>query len=117
MKILRKKCNFTYLGLAAALAAWYNETQNVWALQNMSAVLRHNSIETGNGGVINECKRRRRAAFMRSEKEMMDTIIEVAEKDARIRGVYMNGSRTNPNAPRDVFQDYDIVYVRSEERV
>lgn len=24
MKILRKKCNFTYLGLAAALAAWYN---------------------------------------------------------------------------------------------
>ena len=92
----------------------YNETQNVWALQNMSAVLRHNSIETGNGGVINECKRRRRAAFMRSEKEMMDTIIEVAEKDARIRGVYMNGSRTNPNAPRDVFQDYDIVYVVRE---
>lgn len=51
---------------------------------------------------------------MRSEKEMMDTIIEVAEKDARIRGVYMNGSRTNPNAPRDVFQDYDIVYVVRE---
>lgn len=25
MKILRKKCNFTYLGLAAALAAWYNK--------------------------------------------------------------------------------------------
>ena len=76
----------------------YNETQNVWALWNMSAVLRQNSIGTGEGGAINQCKRRRRAAFMRSEKEMMDTIIEVAEKDARIRGVYMNGSRTNPNA-------------------
>lgn len=48
---------------------------------------------------------------MRSEKEMMDRIIEVAEKDERVRGVYMSGSRTNPNAPRDIFQDYDIVYV------
>lgn len=51
---------------------------------------------------------------MRSEKEMMDIIMEVAQKDERIRGVYMNGSRTNPNAPRDVFQDYDIVYVVRE---
>ena len=29
MKILRKKCNFTYLGLAAALAAWYNYMQDL----------------------------------------------------------------------------------------
>ncbi len=35
----------------------------------------------------------------------------VARKDERIRAVYMNGSRTNPHAPRDIFQDYDIVYV------
>ena len=26
----------------------------------------------------------------------------------------MNGSRANPNAPRDIFQDYDIVYVVEE---
>ena len=51
---------------------------------------------------------------MRSEKEMMDLIIGVAMKDERIRGVYMNGSRTNPNAPHDIFQDYDIVYVVGE---
>lgn len=51
---------------------------------------------------------------MRSEKEMMDLILEVAEKDERIRGVYMTGSRTNPNAPKDVFQDYDIVYIVRE---
>ena len=51
---------------------------------------------------------------MRSRKEMMDMIIEIAEKDVRIRGAYMGGSRTNLNAPRDVFQDYDIVYVVRE---
>ncbi len=26
----------------------------------------------------------------------------------------MNGSRTNPNVPKDIFQDYDIVYVVTE---
>lgn len=51
---------------------------------------------------------------MRSEKEMFDLIIGVAESDERIRGVYMNGSKTNPNAPRDLFQDYDIVYIVTE---
>ncbi len=48
---------------------------------------------------------------MRSEKEMFDLIIGVAQRDERIRAVYMNGSRTNPNTPKDIFQDYDIVYV------
>lgn len=51
---------------------------------------------------------------MRSEQEMMDLILSVAKGDARIRAVYMNGSRTNPNAPKDIFQDYDIVYVVEE---
>lgn len=51
---------------------------------------------------------------MRNEKEMIDLIVGVARDDERIRGVYMNGSRTNPNAPDDVFQDYDIVYVVTE---
>lgn len=51
---------------------------------------------------------------MRSEQEMMALILGVAEEDERIRAVYMNGSRTNTNAPRDIFQDYDIVYVVTE---
>jgi aminoglycoside 6-adenylyltransferase len=51
---------------------------------------------------------------MRSEKEMMDLILETARKDERIRAVMMNGSRANPNAPRDFFQDYDIVYFVTE---
>lgn len=48
---------------------------------------------------------------MRSEKEMMDLIIDTAKEDERIRAVIMNGSRTNPNARKDFFQDYDIVYI------
>jgi aminoglycoside 6-adenylyltransferase len=48
---------------------------------------------------------------MRSEQEMFELIIDTARKDERIRAVIMNGSRANPNAPRDFFQDYDIVYV------
>lgn len=51
---------------------------------------------------------------MRSNKEMFELILGVAEKDERIRAVYMNGSRTNCNAPKDIFQDYDIVYVVTE---
>lgn len=48
---------------------------------------------------------------MRSEHEMLDLIINTAQSDDRIRAVIMNGSRANPNAPRDIFQDFDIVYV------
>ncbi|MHA6252780.1 aminoglycoside 6-adenylyltransferase [Oceanobacillus sp. CAU 1775] len=51
---------------------------------------------------------------MRTEKEMYDLIVGIAQKDQRIRAVYMNGSRTNPNVPKDIFQDYDIVYVVKE---
>lgn len=46
----------------------------------------------------------------------MDLILGTAEKDDRIRAVYMGGSRNNPNAPRDIFQDYDIVYVVRQNR-
>ena len=48
---------------------------------------------------------------MRSEQEMYDLIVRTAGNDDRVRAVIMNGSRANPNAPRDIFQDYDIVYV------
>ncbi len=48
---------------------------------------------------------------MRSEQEMYDLILSVARSDERIRAVVLNGSRSNPNAPRDIFQDFDIVYL------
>ncbi len=51
---------------------------------------------------------------MRTEKEMFDLVLGVANRDSRIRAVYMNGSRANPNVKKDIFQDYDIVYVVTE---
>ncbi len=51
---------------------------------------------------------------MRGEREMMDLILGTAQADERIRAVILNGSRANPNAKRDIFQDYDIVYVVTE---
>ena len=48
---------------------------------------------------------------MRSEKEMVDLVLKIAQQDDRIRAVGMNGSRTNPNVPKDCFQDFDIVYL------
>lgn len=48
---------------------------------------------------------------MRTEKEIYETVLDIARKDNRIKAIYMNGSRTNPNVPQDIFQDYDIVYV------
>ena len=47
---------------------------------------------------------------MRTEQEMFDLILGFARKDERVRVAAMNGSRANPNAARDAFQDYDIVF-------
>ena len=51
---------------------------------------------------------------MRSEQEMLELILGIAKDDERIRAVILNGSRANPNTPRDPFQDFDIVYLVSE---
>lgn len=51
---------------------------------------------------------------MRSEREMYELILDTARQDDRIRAVVLNGSRANPNAPGDVFQDFDVVYVVTE---
>ena len=53
---------------------------------------------------------------MRTEQEMYDLILKVAREDDRIRAVYIDGSRTNPNAPKDIFQDYDVGYVVRETK-
>ena len=41
---------------------------------------------------------------------MLDLILEFARADERIRAVILNGSRVNPDAPKDIFQDYDIIF-------
>jgi len=48
---------------------------------------------------------------LRSEQQMLDLILSVARADERIRAVVLNGSRANPNAPRDPLQDFDIIYL------
>ncbi len=48
---------------------------------------------------------------MRTEQEMLALILDTARSDERIRAVIMTSSRVNPNAPRDIFQDFDIVYI------
>lgn len=48
---------------------------------------------------------------MRTEIEMISLIKDIAFKEENIRAAYIEGSRTNPNAPKDIFQDYDIVYI------
>ena len=41
---------------------------------------------------------------------MLDIILKTAET-LQVKAVAMSGSRTNPKAPKDEFQDYDVVYV------
>lgn len=47
---------------------------------------------------------------MRTEPEMLDLILQTA-KTLQVKAVAMSGSRTDTGAPRDEFQDYDVVYV------
>ena len=48
---------------------------------------------------------------MRTEKEIFNLIINAAKDDDILRACIMTGSRTNPDAPKDKYQDYDIVYI------
>ena len=47
---------------------------------------------------------------MRTEPEMLRLILQTAQT-LQVEAVAMSGSRTNPKAPKDEFQDYDVVYV------
>lgn len=51
---------------------------------------------------------------MRSENDIFDLIHKIVFEDEKILAVYMNGSRTNPNVKKDIFQDYDLVFVVSD---
>ncbi|MDR2686465.1 MAG: aminoglycoside 6-adenylyltransferase [Oscillospiraceae bacterium] len=47
---------------------------------------------------------------MRTEQEMLALILGVAGADERVRAVLLSGSRANPEAPKDAFQDYNVAY-------
>lgn len=42
---------------------------------------------------------------------MMELILGVAQNDTRIRAVIQDGSRSNPSVSKDIFQDFDIIYI------
>jgi len=46
----------------------------------------------------------------RSEDEMLALILGIAKSDENIRAVWMSGSRANPDVPKDVHQDFDVVF-------
>jgi aminoglycoside 6-adenylyltransferase len=45
---------------------------------------------------------------MRNEQQVLEQLLQWAKQDDHIRCVVMNGSRTNPNVPKDFMQDYDV---------
>ena len=47
---------------------------------------------------------------MRTETEMFDVILQTA-KVLQVEAIAMSGSRTEDQAPKDEFQDYDVVYI------
>ena len=48
---------------------------------------------------------------MRTEKEMLDLILNIAKQDKNIKAVCMNGSRVHEKIKPDIHQDFDIVYI------
>ena len=47
---------------------------------------------------------------MRTETEILNLLLQVA-KTLKVEAVALSGSRTNGQAPKDEFQDYDVAYV------
>ena len=47
---------------------------------------------------------------MRTETEILNLLLQVA-KTLKVEAVALSGSRTNGQAPKDEFQDYDVVYI------
>ena len=47
---------------------------------------------------------------MRTENELMNLILQIADT-LEVEAIALSGSRANPRAPKDEFQDYDVVYI------
>ena len=47
---------------------------------------------------------------MRTETEILNLLLQVA-KTLKVEAMALSGSRTNGQAPKDEFQDYDVVYL------
>lgn len=49
---------------------------------------------------------------MRTDTQILELILEFARKSENIRLVGMEGSRVNENIQSDLFQDYDITFLK-----
>ena len=47
---------------------------------------------------------------MRTDTEMINLILQIADT-LEVEAIALSGSRTNPQVPKDEFQDYDVVYI------
>ncbi len=50
----------------------------------------------------------------RSAQQIRELILQIAREDTRILAVILNGSRANPAAKKDAFQDFDILFLVKE---
>lgn len=50
------------------------------------------------------------------EKEVIERLVHWAEKHTLVRAMLLTSSRANPNAPVDVFSDYDVIVVVTDVR-
>ena len=48
---------------------------------------------------------------MKSDEEILQAIEAIAASDERIRALALEGSRVNPNAVKDAYQDFDITFL------
>lgn len=53
---------------------------------------------------------------MRTDSQVLEQLLAFARQDEHVRAVVMNGSRVNPNAPKDLFNDYDVVFYVTDPR-
>jgi aminoglycoside 6-adenylyltransferase len=51
---------------------------------------------------------------MRQAQAIYDAVLTFAQQEDAVRAVILNGSRANPDAPPDIFQDYDILCAVSD---
>jgi aminoglycoside 6-adenylyltransferase len=53
---------------------------------------------------------------VRTSEQVIGQLLDFARDHDDIRAVVMNGSRVNPNAPQDLFCDFDVVYYVEDPR-
>jgi aminoglycoside 6-adenylyltransferase len=53
---------------------------------------------------------------MRTEAMVMNQLLQYAHHDDKVRAVILNGSRVNPNVTKDLFCDYDLIFVVTDPK-